>query len=120
MSKLRVKIPEHRHFYIHNDIANAAFYFKTKIEEKLARNEREGIGLDMMACLTMLAFEIEAKFNFLGYKLIEQWDERSAAIKKVEVVTRHLGVEADMRSRPSAIPSFFIRTRRSEPRLCFG
>jgi hypothetical protein len=53
----------------------------------------------------------------------------SIAITVAAIVVLHIGIEAFRYFRfqylelwpfPSAIPSFFIRTRRSEPRLCFG
>lgn len=44
---------------IHNDVANAAFYFKNIIVEK-RENGGGGIILDCMACATMLAFTWEA------------------------------------------------------------
>ncbi|MGX8007934.1 hypothetical protein ACVDG8_002460 [Mesorhizobium sp. ORM8.1] len=98
--KIKVRVQEHRNVFIHNDLANAAFYFKQRISERLKLNDREGVSLEMMACLTMIAFAIEAKFNFLGYRLIAKWDERAPYLVKVRKVTKHLGVAYDDRNRP--------------------
>ena len=84
---IRVRLEQHRHFYIHNDIANGALYFKTKIDERMANADRDGIAFDIMACLTLLAFEVEAKINFLGFKLrAAEWRERAPALEKVQTV----------------------------------
>ncbi|OHV70958.1 hypothetical protein LCM4577_01970 [Mesorhizobium sp. LCM 4577] len=100
MAKARFRIQEHKDIYIHNDLANAAFYFKERISGRLKNDDREGIGIEMMACLTMIAFAVEARMNFLGYKLIEKWKERAPFMVKVEKVTRRLGVAPDYGERP--------------------
>ena len=46
MAKLKVRLKAHRHIYIHNDIGNAAFYFKSRVDERAAKGDREGIGLE--------------------------------------------------------------------------
>jgi hypothetical protein len=63
---IKVRKQEHKHIYVHNDLSNAAYHFKTVIETKLAANDRNGIAFDYMACLLMLAFTFEAKVNLLG------------------------------------------------------
>ena len=90
----------HHHIYIHNDIGNAAFYFKNRVDERIAKGDRDGVGLEIMAGLTLLAFEVEARFNFLGAKLMADWNERAPAIEKVERVGAHLGVAPDFSLRP--------------------
>ena len=55
---------------IHNDLANAAYYFKNIILEK-RQNGGAGITLDCMACATMLAFTWEAYLNFFGSELLK-------------------------------------------------
>ncbi len=100
MAKLRVRLKAHRHIYIHNDIGNAAFYFKNRVDERAAKGDREGIGLEIMASLTLLAFEVEARLNFLGAKLIQGWNEHVPANVKVKKVCRHLGIAPDFSARP--------------------
>jgi hypothetical protein len=86
MAKIKVHLKAHRHIYIHNDIGNAAFYFKNRVDERIAKDDGEGVGLEIIAGLTLLAFEVEARFNFLGAKLMADWDEWRPAIKKVKKV----------------------------------
>ena len=100
MAKIKVHLKAHRHIYIHNDIGNAAFYFKNRVDERIAKDDREGVGLEIIAGLTLLAFEVEARFNFLGSTLIEGWNERRCMKEKVKAVCHHLGVAPDFAARP--------------------
>jgi hypothetical protein len=100
MTKAKVHLEAHHHFYIHNDIGNAAFYFKTRVEERIAKGDRDGIGFEIMAGLTLLAFEVEARFNFLGAKLIADWNERKPLMEKIKKVCAHLGGTPDFSARP--------------------
>lgn len=97
---MKVRLKAHRHIYIHNDIGNATFYFKNRVEERAAKGDREGIGLEIMAGLTLLAFENEARFNFLGAKLIRDWNEHVPAMVKIKKVCKHLEVTPDLSARP--------------------
>jgi hypothetical protein len=100
MTKMKVRLKAHRHIYIHNDIGNAAFYFKERVNERIARGEREGVGLEIIAGLTLLAFEVEARLNFLGAKLIPDWNEWRPTREKIETVCAHLGFAPDFSVRP--------------------
>lgn len=100
MAKVKVHLKAHRNIYIHNDISNAAFYFKRRVDERAAADDRQGIALEIMAGLTLLAFAVEAKFNFLGAKLIAGWNERAPALTKIAAVCGHLGVAPDFAARP--------------------
>jgi hypothetical protein len=79
---------------------NAAYYLKRRIEERSKRGDRDGIGLDIMACLTIIAFAFEAQMNFLGFKLIENWDERQPYLDKFKRVAKKLNVAIDYQSQP--------------------
>ncbi|MGO7181530.1 hypothetical protein ACCT14_11445 [Rhizobium brockwellii] len=100
MSKVRVRLREKRHIYIHNDIANAAFHFKKRILDRLETGDREGITLDVMAGLTMLAFAVEARINFVGIKRVKDWKERRPYLEKTETVCASLGINPDWKVRP--------------------
>ena len=100
MGKIKVHLKAHRHIYIHNDIGNATFYFKNRVDERISKGDRDGVGLEIIAGLTLLAFEVEARFNFLGAKLTTQWKERMPALLKVKKVCKRLGVEPDLSARP--------------------
>jgi hypothetical protein len=100
MTKTKVHIKAHRKIYIHNDIANAAFYFKERVVERIAQDDHDGIALEIMAGLTLLAFEVEARFNFFGAELIEGWNERKPVKEKIETVCAKFGVTPDFSVRP--------------------
>jgi hypothetical protein len=101
MEKIKVRKQKHQHIYVHNDLSNAAYYFKTVIETKVAANDRNGIAFDYMACLLMLAFTFEANINFLGSKLFaDKWDELRSFRKKISQVFTKLRIVADWRERP--------------------
>jgi hypothetical protein len=99
MTKIRARRAGERYVYIHNDLSNAAFYFKEIIEKK-RKEGGAGIGLDCMACLVMLAFTFEANINFLGDHFIKGWKEMSPFKSKVKRVFDAFGVEQDQSKRP--------------------
>jgi hypothetical protein len=100
MAKMKVRLKAHQNIYIHNDIGNAVFYFKKRVDERIAKDDREGVGHEIVAGLTLLAFEVEARFNFLGATLIKDWNERAPAIEKVKTVCSRLSVTVDFSARP--------------------
>lgn len=100
METLRARHTGEKSIYIHNDLAGASFYFKNRIEERLKAEDTKGIAFEYMSCLTMLAFELEAKINFLGYKLIDGWEERKPYVDKFNTVLGHLGIKVDWTQRP--------------------
>ncbi len=100
MAKMKVHLKAQRHVFVHNDIGNAAFYFKKRVDECIAKDDREGVGLEIIAGLTLLSFAVEAKFNFLGAKLITDWIERAPALEKVKKVCAQLGVAPNFSVRP--------------------
>jgi len=51
MVKMKVHLKAHRHIYIHNDIGNATFYFKNRVDERIAKDDRDGVGLEIIAGL---------------------------------------------------------------------
>jgi hypothetical protein len=57
----------------------------------------------MIACLTLLAFTVEAQFNFLGYKLVADWNEWDKALNKVHTVLKKLGADNDLKAAPYMI-----------------
>ena len=100
MKEVKAKVKIDKRILIHNDLDQAAHYFKTRVEQRVAKDDRDGIGYDMMACLTLLAFAVEAKFNFLGHQLISDWKERQPALDKVKLVLRHLGLDDSLKDKP--------------------
>lgn len=100
MNKIRARHRGKRSIYVHNDLSNAARHFILQINDKLKREDLQGIAFEYMACMVMLAFAFEAKINFLGYKLIDSWKERQPFDDKVNNVFDHLRVNPDWEVRP--------------------
>jgi hypothetical protein len=98
--KRPVKIKDDAHIFIHNDLDNAAHFLKGKIEERIKKGDRDGIGLEIMACLVMIAFAFEARSNFLGVKVFDRWDERQPHLKKVKRIANKLDEQINWTARP--------------------
>jgi len=98
--KMEVELERSVKDYIHNDLTNAAHHLKKTIETRMAADDRDGIFLDMMAALTMIAFAVEANLNFVGAKVVQGWVERQSGEKKWAAVLGTLGIEADYAQRP--------------------
>jgi hypothetical protein len=96
---LQGKARETAKVHIHNDVANAAFYFKNIIVDK-QKNGGPGIILDCMACAVMLALTWEAYLNYFGSELIDDWEERDALEDKEDKVLGALGIDADWGKQP--------------------
>lgn len=100
----------------HNDIANAAFYIRERLTKAFEEKDRgDGIFLDMMAMVTMVAFALEGYVNFVGMTLIERsaadresaaasWSdyERKSTKDKIKAVRRMTGAEINWNERPYA------------------
>ena len=101
MEKIKARVQQKKNIYIHNDLSNAAHYFKTSIEGRLEKDDRNGIAFEYMACAVMLAFTFEAKLNFLGHTLFgKEWVERDPFDTKVKKIFDKLGVPRDPAQRP--------------------
>jgi hypothetical protein len=70
------------------------------VDTRIAHGDHDGVGLEIIAGLTLLAFEVEARFNFLGAKRITDWKERAPAVVKAKKVCKRLGVAPDFLVRP--------------------
>jgi putative transposase len=53
-----------------------------------------------MACLTMIAFAIEANVNFIGSEVMNPWDEALPTKEKIKMISQKLGFAADFGKRP--------------------
>ncbi|WP_105415934.1 hypothetical protein [Neorhizobium sp. T25_27] len=102
MRKIRVRIQHTHHIHIHNDLASAAFFFRNKVmENSKIDGSVKGSHFDMMACVTMTAFALEAKINFLGDRLLgRKWRERDSSYEKLKKVCRHVGVTLSLNAKP--------------------
>ena len=100
MTKRQVRKTAKKNIFIHNDISNTANCLKKRIEEKDEAGDRQGIALDITACLVMLSFTFESRLKFAGEQRIAGWKERRGFDKKVETLLRALELEPDFRKRP--------------------
>ncbi|WP_292059427.1 hypothetical protein [Brevundimonas sp. UBA5936] len=97
---------------IHNDLAGAAHHLKTRIDKALAPGgERAGVGLDIMAGITMLAFTFEAYLNFVGAMRVEDWNERASGKDKRQAVWKALDLAWDPAQRPASTLLQLIKAR---------
>lgn len=98
-----------------------AYHFKKRIELNHSKGDREGISLDMMACIVTMSFAIEARINFLGHRLMHNWAEFKPLKDKIKVVAQHLGVSADLGRRPyksiNSIKYFRDRLAHGKPEI---
>lgn len=65
----RFRMSRKSEVFMHLAIANGAFYFKQKIEDREKNDDREGLGFDYWACLLLIAYWQEALFYFYGDRL---------------------------------------------------
>lgn len=97
---LRIRKTATNHLHIHNDISNTARHLRKRIEEMEAAGNREGISLDITACLVMLAFTSESRLNFIGAKTVKDWNQRERFPDKLKIVLKALNLRPDRRERP--------------------
>jgi hypothetical protein len=70
---IRVRMENDVTDYPHNDVSNAAFFFRERLTRAFEDKERaDGIFLEMIGMMTMTAFALEGYTNFVGGKLIER------------------------------------------------
>lgn len=89
-----------KHIHIHNDLGNAAFYYRNLIKDRFDRDDRKGITFDLMSCLVFLAFSFEATLNFYGDVLIPRWKEMQSFDSKVQEVFAAIKIKPDMKQSP--------------------
>lgn len=103
--KIKVRFQKDSEILVHNDLSNAAYYFETRVGERLEKDDREGIAFDIIAGLIMVAFTFEAQLNFLGWKLIPEWTKRERSLSfrdRTEAVRGALRLETDWGKSPSS------------------
>lgn len=86
--------------YPHNDLLNLSHHNLHTILDKEKSETNQGIGLDCMNLINSLAFSVESLINFIGFKVIDDWQERSPYHKKIEVLEKALSFKFDTNSEP--------------------
>ncbi|MEG8027110.1 hypothetical protein [Sphingomonas aerolata] len=104
--------------YPHNDLENAAYFFRERLKKSIAERDRaEGIFLDMIALVTMTSFALEGYVNALGHHRLKDdakaWKsfEWMPVRKKIETLVSWYGLTIDWESRPFAIVDPLVRLR---------
>ncbi|WP_316226956.1 hypothetical protein [Bradyrhizobium sp. SZCCHNS3052] len=100
MGMVRARVTGRRKLHIHNTLESFAYFTKGVVEEKIKNNERDGIGFDYMTLGIMLAFEFEAKVNFMGARYVKPWNEFQKWKPKLKLVFKTLGMAVDWNKRP--------------------
>jgi hypothetical protein len=97
---LQAKVTGKADVYLHNHLANSAYWFKQQIEKKIASGDRSGIAFDYLACATSIAFTNEAHINFFGMKCIKGFRERDPIESKVATVLTAFKIPIVWETRP--------------------
>jgi len=100
MKKLLIRRTAKKYINIHNDISNTANHLRTRVEEMDKAGNREGISLDITACLVLLAFTFESRLNFIGHHKVGDWCERERFPTKLKIVRKALNLKPDYSVRP--------------------
>jgi hypothetical protein len=109
---VRATVNRTRKIRIHNMLSQAAWYFKTVIEEKQKNGDEVGITYTCMGCATMLAFTWEAYLNYFGDELIgDYWKEDQPLDQKIDLVFQKLKITPDWSKRPYQSISTLTRLR---------
>jgi hypothetical protein len=100
MEIIRARHEGEQRIYVHNDLLNAAQYYRELIERRQDADDLRGIAFDRMSCMILLAFSVEAAFNFFGHKCVSGWQERQPFNEKVKGVLAALKLDPDRDERP--------------------
>ena len=87
--------------FIHNDLSDCAWWFKDLAAKKFENDDRSGVALVMMASLVFCAFSIEAKINFVGWRVLENgWPEMASFREKIDLLNKVLNAKLTWDARP--------------------
>lgn len=87
--------------HIHNDLEACAKGLADVMREKIASDQRSGVGFDMMGSLIFIAFAVEAKVNFVGWKKLKNgWPERASLREKIDLLVEILPLDLTWGRRP--------------------
>lgn len=71
------------------------------MKEQFDSGNTEGVYHTMMASLVFSAFSVEAKVNFIGWKVLgDGWPDRANLLEKIDLLTKVLGLNLDRGARP--------------------
>ena len=82
-----------KEIYPHNDLLNASFHILEKIEAAVKEGIEDGITLDCIGCIAVLAATSEALLNAVGQLKIEEWQERQSPRVKLITICKSASIE---------------------------
>ncbi|WP_340481350.1 hypothetical protein [Vibrio anguillarum] len=74
------------YIYPHNDLWNIAFHHLTTAIDKESTGKRAGIVLDCQSSILFMALAVEATINFVGHRVVDNWNERKPYHKKLKKI----------------------------------
>jgi len=87
--------------FIHNDLSNCSWDFQQRMRSQIEADDRAGLYHTMMASLVFSAFSMEAKLNFVGWRIFGRgWPERASLREKIELLHVHLDLRWSWAERP--------------------
>ncbi len=97
--KYEVRIEAER--FIHNDLSGCAHEMLQIMRRINLPDETGGVFFVMMSSLIFSAFSIEAKVNFVGWKVLEKgWPERASLTEKIDLLIKVLPLDLKWGERP--------------------
>ena len=111
----KISLKANSQIFINQDLMSAAFHYKDKIETSIKEENCEGIAFKAMSCLIFSAFSLEANANFIGYKIIKDWEvhERKSLKYKLDLICQELGLAVDKGKRPFQTVNLLVKFRNS-------
>lgn len=111
----KISLKANSQIFINQDLMNAAFHYKGEIETSTKENNYEGMAFKAMSCLIFCAFSLEANANYIGYKLLSDWEdhERKSLEDKLEIIYQNLGLDFDKGRRPLQTVKLLVKFRNS-------
>ena len=86
--------------YPHNDLLNTSYHLLERIERQSNGGNENGITLDCIGCITVLAATSEALLNAIGQKRIENWQERQSPRSKIIQICGAANLEFNEEAAP--------------------
>lgn len=116
--RIRAKLVNDTVDYLHNDLADAALYFRHRVVQLAPGDDLQRLFPELIAAVTMIAFALEGYSNFLVERLIPSLDDRSTVVQKIKAVRKATGIAVNWNKRPysTIIQLVDLRNRLAHPK----
>lgn len=115
---IRAKITNEITDFPHNDLENAAWFFRERLQKAFEAKDRpDGVFFDLIALVTMTSFALEGYVNALGWHWLsadaKAWKkfEWQPTRVKIEEFSARFGLTADWNDRPFSTVEPLIKLR---------